>query len=140
MSTRLSLLSRAAVRSLAAACFLGITGCALTPGGPEYTELGVSAQDASKQTLTRECTPLPVLPGGTVVRDFGLAPGLSAHVVAVRDQVEVTLDGTDDPYSAHRTFPQQTLYQGYSGTLTVTTAEGAEYTVTFSSPCASAAP
>ncbi len=114
---------------------LGAFGCAASPGGPQYSELGIRTEDTSTNVLSDECTPLPVLPGGTVVRDFSLAPNLSAHVLAVRDSAEVTLEGTTDASSSHRTFPQPELYAGFTDALDVTTTDGELFKVSFYSPC-----
>lgn len=112
-------------------------GCSASPGGPEYTELGLRAEDAAATVLGSACTPLPVLPGGTVEEDPTLAPGLSAHVVAVEDSVEVTLSGTTEPSAGHLTVSQQALYHGYSRALAVTTLDGRSLTVYLVSPCPS---
>jgi hypothetical protein len=140
MSTR-TRLHRLARHALVIATCCSLFGCSLTPGGPEYTELGLRAEDGSNVVLGSACTPLPVLPGGTVVRDVTLAPGLSAHVLAVRDSVDVTLRGVEDGAAAHRAFSQATLYGGFAETLSVTTETAGHYTVWFSAPCdATAAP
>jgi len=122
-------------RALVLAACGSLCACSLSPGGPEYTELGLRAQDGSNVVLGSACTPLPVLPGGTVVRDVALAPGLSAHVVAVRDSVDVTLRGVLDQAAAQRSFSQERLYDTLSESLLVTTDTGAHYTVWFSAPC-----
>lgn len=134
MSTRARLhdLTRLA---FALATYGSLLGCSPSPGGPEYTELGLRAEDASNVVLGSACTPLPVLPGGTVVRDVALAPDLSAHVLAVRDSVEVTLRGVEDQTAAQRSFSQETLYDTLAETVPVTTDTGAHYTVVFNSPC-----
>jgi hypothetical protein len=112
-----------------------LCGCSLTPGGPEYTELGLRAEDGSNFVLDGSCTPLPVLPGGTIVRDVTLAPELSAHLFAVRDSVDVTLQGVEDPAASRRVFTQDKLYGGFSEIVPVTTLTGVHYTVVFDSPC-----
>jgi hypothetical protein len=142
MSPRTLFAFRSARHVVALACF-GLSGCGSTPGGPEYTELGINAEDVAGRLLGDECTPLPVLPGGTVVRDFALAPGLSAHVFAVSDSVAVTLGGIDDLHAGRREFSQQTLYDGalhggYLEALSVTTLAGDAYLVFFGSPCTQA--
>jgi hypothetical protein len=134
MSTQTPLVRRAS-SAFKFAVLAAFCGCAPSPGGPEYTELGLRAEDGDNVALGGACTPLPVLPGGTVVRDVRLAPDLSAHVLAVRDSVEVTLGGLDDPAAAERTFAQETLYGGFAETLAVTTESGAHYTVLFTAPC-----
>lgn len=121
--------------ALVLATYGALFGCSLTPGGPEYTELELRAENGSNVVLGSACTPLPVLPGGTVVRDVTLAPDLSAHVLAVRDSVEVTLRGVEDQTAAHRTFSQTTLYGTFAEKLAVTTDTGAHYTVWFEAPC-----
>ena len=122
-------------RALVLAACGSLCACSLSPGGPEYTELGLRAQDGSNVVLGSACTPLPVLPGGTVVRDVALAPGLSAHVLAVRDSVDVTLRGVEDQAAAHRALSQTALYDTYVEGLPVTTDTGAHYTVWFTAPC-----
>lgn len=122
-------------RVLVIATCCSLSACSFTPGGPEYTELGLRAEDGSNVVLGSACTPLPVLPGGTVVRDVTLAPDLSAHVLAVRDSVAVTLHGAEDRAAAQRDFSQATLYDGFAETLSVTTETGGHYTVWFSAPC-----
>ena len=134
MSTR-TRLYRLARPALVVATCCSVVGCSLSPGGPEYSELGLRAEDGSGVVLGSACTPLPVLPGGTVVRDVTLAPGLSAHVLAVRDSAEVTLHGIEEQAAAHRAFSQATLYGTFAETLAVTTETGVHYTVWFSAPC-----
>jgi hypothetical protein len=112
-----------------------LCGCSLTPGGPEYTELGLRVEDGSNVVLEGTCTPLPVLPGGTVVRDATLASELSAHLFAVRDSIEVTLHGVEDEAASRRVFTQEKLYAGFSEIEPVTTVTGVNYTVVFDSPC-----
>jgi hypothetical protein len=109
-------------------------GCGASPGGPQYAELGISASTGNV-VLTSECLPLPVLPGGTIQKDIGLAPALSAHVFLVRDYAEVSLEGTNDPYSSHVKLPLQTLLAGYVQDLAVTAVDGKSYVVTLASPC-----
>jgi hypothetical protein len=130
--TRLHGLARCA---LALATYGSLFGCSPSPGGPEYTELGMRAEDASRVVLGGACIPLPVLPGGTIERDVTLAPGLSAHVLAVRDSVDVTLRGVEDQAAAHRALSQTTLYDTFVENLPVTTDTGAHYTVWFTAPC-----
>lgn len=133
--SRQAALARLAKHALTLGAFPAFFGCSTSPGGPEYTELGIRAEDGANVVLGSACTPLPVLPGGTVVRDVTLAPDLSAHVLARRDSVEVTLLGVGDPETTHRTFAQETLYGGFVETLPVTTDNGAHYTLSFIAPC-----
>jgi hypothetical protein len=121
--------------ALAAAFALGFVGCGTPPGGPEYADLGLRALDASGAEQSRDCVPLPVLPGAVVEKDVTLAPGLSAHVRTEPDFAEVALSDANDPAASHVTIPKATLRNGYSKTLTVTTAAGATYTVILLSPC-----
>ena len=114
---------------------LGLAACAFTPGGPEYAELGIRTLDASGQEAHRDCLPLPVLPGGVVEEDLALSPGLGAHVRNEQDSAEVALSGTNDPAAARVTVPKETLLRGYSKTLSVTTTDGAQYSVVLLSPC-----
>jgi len=114
-----------------------VTGCSTSPGGPQYAELGIRTLDSSDQVLSVECLPLPVLPGGVVEKDVTLGPGLSAHVVALRDSAEVTLQGTNDPFTGHVTVSQPTLLSGYDNVLDVTTLDGETLTVVLFSPCSS---
>ncbi len=109
-------------------------GCGESPGGPRYAELGIGVS-AGTALLTSACLPLPVLPGGTIQKDIGLAPALSAHVFLVRDYAEVSLEGTNDPYASHVELPLQTLLAGYVQDLDVTAVDGRSYVVTLSSPC-----
>jgi len=129
--------TRLAFKALGVALALG--ACALSPGGPEYAEIGLRTLDSSGQELSRECLPLPVLPGGVVEKDVALAPGLDAHVLAMRDSAEVTLRGTDDPVSGHVVVTQPTLLRGYTNTLAVTTLEGGTYSVVLFAPCSTPA-
>jgi hypothetical protein len=131
-------LRRVTRRALACVAAYALFGCSLSPGGPEYTELGLRVEDGSSFVLEGICTPLPVLPGGTVVRDVTLAPELSAHILAVRDSVEVTLHGVQDAAGAHRLFTQEQLYGGLAETLSVTTETGVHYSVVFDAPCTAA--
>jgi hypothetical protein len=108
--------------------------CGGSPGGPHYAQIGISASTGTA-VLTSECLPLPVLPGGTIDDDIELAPTLSAHVFLVRDYADVSLEGTNDPYSAHVELPLQTLLAGYVKDLNVTTLDGKSYVVTLTSPC-----
>jgi hypothetical protein len=110
-------------------------GCGASPGGPRYAELGVTSSSGGV-TLASRCFPLPVLPGGTVNADLTLAPALSAHVFLVRDYAEVSLEGTNDPYSSHVELPLETLLSGYVQALDVTALDGKSYVVTLASPCA----
>jgi hypothetical protein len=120
--------------ALAVALASALSACGGSPGGPRYAEIGVSASTGGA-VLTSECLPLPVLPGGTIEKDFELAPTLSAHVFLVRDSAEVSLEGTTDPYSAHVKLPLQTLLSGYVQDLNVTSVDGHAYVVTLASPC-----
>ena len=114
---------------------LGLAACAFTPGGPEYAELGIRTLDASGQEAHRDCLPLPVLPGGVVEEDLALSPGLGAHVRNEQDSAEVALSGTNDPASSHVTIPKETLRNGYSKRVDVTSTSGTGYTVVLLSPC-----
>jgi hypothetical protein len=122
-------------RLLSLGALLAATACSETPGGPAYTDIGLRTLDRSSQELDRACWPLPVLPGGVVAETRSLAPGLTAHVKNDRDSAEVTLDGTDDPASAHVKVPQGDLVTGYTKTLDVTTIGGDSYSVLVFGPC-----
>jgi len=124
--------ARTALALVAASAFAA--GCGGSPGGPHYAQVGISAS-AGGAVLTSECLPLPVLPGGTIDEDIELAPTLSAHVFLVRDYAEVSLEGTNDPYTAHIKLPLQTLLAGYVQDINVTTVDGKTYVVTLASPC-----
>lgn len=125
--------------SLPVVLVLSLVGCGVSPGGPEYTELGIQVEDAATNLLSEECTPLPVLPGGIVERDLALAPGLSAHVLATRDSADVTLSGITESSLAHVAVTQAELYRGYARSLAVTTLEGQSYALALVSPCTSPA-
>jgi len=120
---------------LAATWALAAVACGTPPGGPEYAELGFRTLDALGVEQSRDCVPLPVLPGAVVDKDVALVPGLNAHVRTEPDFAEVALSGTNDPASSHVTIPKETLRNGYSKRVDVTSTSGTGYTVVLLSPC-----
>jgi hypothetical protein len=128
---------RSVVPTLLSAVLFG-AGCGAPSGGPEYTELELSADSAAGAELGDACTSLPVLPGGTLEHDYALAPGLTTHVFATRDSISVTLHGTVADSTSERTFSQALLYAGYAESLPITMLDGTTYTLHFTSPCLTA--
>lgn len=108
---------------LAAAC----TG----DGDAEYAELAIGTADPM---LDMECVPLPLTPGAEVVEDLGLAPGISAHVVALPESIDITLGGTTT--FEHRRLTHDQVYDGFAERIVVQgTYDGTSHTVVLVSPC-----
>lgn len=127
-------LTRQARAALAVAATALCGACGTSPGGPHYAQIGITTSSSNVE-LAATCLPLPVLPGGTIEKDVTLASSLTAHVFLVRDYADVTLEGTNDPYSSHVQVPLQTLLAGYVQDLSVTAFDGRSYVVTLESPC-----
>jgi len=121
---------------LAIALALGAAlGSCYDSTAPEYADIGIRALNADNQPLHFHCTPLPLLPGATVVSDIELATGLTAHVLASQRFAEVTLLGTDDAEPPRGRADEGSLRLGYSAVMDVRTVAGVEYRVLLVGPC-----
>jgi hypothetical protein len=115
--------------------FTVAAGACGPPASETYADLGLNTFDADGTLVRSECMPMPVLLGSKVVKDYFLAPGLAAHVVAVPEYADVTVSGTSDPAASHQHVSHEQLAQGYVKAIPVETTEDIAFTVVLAAPC-----
>jgi len=106
-----------------------VTACT-GDGSAEYAELAIGI---AEPVLDAECVPLPLLPGSKIIEDLELGDGVSAHVVATPDAVDITLGGTRA--REHRTLSHDQVHDGYAERILVLTPVAVTHTVVLASPC-----
>jgi hypothetical protein len=111
---------------LVAASALGCTANA----SAEYAELAIGLADPTPDT---ECVPLPLLPGAKIIEALSLGAGISAHVSATPDAIDIALGGTTT--AERRVLSHDQVYDGYAARILVQTPDGATHTVILVSPC-----
>ena len=109
--------------------------CTLEPGGPEYGQLSVYAENERGLVTDAACTTLPVMPGGVIVRELKFAAAFSAKLEAERDGLSLRFDGIREADDFGRKLSLERLRQGYAEELAVETFEGEAYSVFLSAPC-----
>ena len=119
------------MKRLASVLLLAGSSAACTANGSaEYAELAIGITDP---VLDTECVPLPFLPGSKIIEDLPLGQGISAHVFATPDVIDITLGGTRT--LEHRTLSHDQVHAGYAERILVLTPDAATHTVVLASPC-----
>ena len=123
---------------LCAAIPLILGACSLEPGGPEYAQLSLYAENERGSVTDDPCTMLPVLPGGLTVREFRFGSDFSATLEAEREVLRLSFEGVRNPEDARRQFSDERLRAGYAEELTLETLDGETFSIFLSAPCTGA--
>jgi hypothetical protein len=121
-----------------AAISLILAACTLEPGGPEYAQLSVYAENERGLVSDDACTMLPVLPGGLTVRELDFGGAFTARVEADRESLNLHFEGVREPDDLRRRFSAERLHAGYAEELTLETLDGDAFSVFLRAPCAEA--
>lgn len=123
-------------------CYAGFSlilgACSLEPGGPEYAQLSLYAENERGLVTDEECTMLPVLPGGRTVREFQFAGAFRATLEAERDELRLSFEGVRSQEEFQRTLKHERLHAGYAEQLRLETFDGEAFSVFLSAPCSEA--
>jgi hypothetical protein len=122
-------------RLLCAAIAWVLGACTLDPGGPEYAQLSVYAENDRGFVTEQTCTTLPVLPGGLIVRKLDFGGSFSATLEAERETLGLRFEGVRDPDDFRRRFSAERLQAAYAEELTLETTSGDVYSVFLRAPC-----
>lgn len=123
---------------IGAAISLGLAACTLEPGGPEYAQLSLYAENERGFVTEHACTTLPVLPGGLSVRKLDFGSSFSATLEADRETLGLRFEGVREAEDFQRRLSAERLRTGYAEELTLETWSGDVYSVFLSAPCTEA--
>jgi hypothetical protein len=112
--------------------------CTLEPGGPEYAQLSVYAENERGLVTDDACTMLPVLPGGLTVRELEFAGAFTAQLEAQRERLRLRFEGVREPEELSRQFSAERLHAGYAEEIRLETLDGDVFSVFLRAPCAEA--
>jgi hypothetical protein len=113
-----------------------VVACSTSAGGPDYTQLELTATDAAGSETDRFCVTLPVLPGARSERTFHFAGGFDATTRADRDGIEIAWHGAVNAPPV-TLLTAERLERDYASSLEVRTAGAGSFVLALTAPCSS---